>query len=304
MKAEAVSAPTPRGRLFPGGVALLGVTLFAGVLLACELLCRVDAIGSRLPPPSIGCGNQQLDLKLVQLGKLAAKQGRIDCLIFGNSMVFRDLDPVQIVAAYRQQTGRSFVCFNFGIMGLSEPAAAPLASLLLDKYQPGLVIFGTSSVSMDEDVGKSLTKRIRSNPWIRYHQGHFSLDGWLIEHSEAYRRYIGYRYLDQQRSEVRKKKIEDKRRRLELASTETGFKKTDIIREASMAETGEEIFQPDSRVLNKIQKYHIDDNHLSAYQEILQFQRRVPVLILQMPYHPYLLECLPQSKNNYKEVAD
>lgn len=289
-------------RRLPVGTLLLALLLGAGILLACEVASRFDAVSAELPPPSVGCGHQQLDTKLEQLELLAKTKGRVDCLIFGNSMVFRDIDPAVMVSAYRQQTGNSIVCYNFGLMGLSEPAAAPLARALVNKYRPRLLIFGSSPGSMDEDVGKFLTKRILANPWILYHQGEFSLDGWLIEHSRAYRHYIGHRYLSRQRSEVRLKKIAGQRKRIGLVSTEFGYADTDIIRMESMADLEGDDPLRDGLLLRKLKKYRIDAAHLDALEQILALDRRIPVLMLEMPYHPRLMEYLPDAQPIYDDV--
>ena len=73
---------------------------------------------------------------------------------------------------------------------LPRPSAASTAALvriLIEDYQPRLLIFGTDArdyaVSpMDPDPAVIL-----ESAWVQYRQGNFSLEGWLLQHSYFYR---------------------------------------------------------------------------------------------------------------------
>jgi hypothetical protein len=174
----------------------LALTLVAFVLSAAEIVARLPSVRDWLHPPSVGSTSRRFELQLDGLGRYAAA-GRPDCIVIGNSTVLLGVDPSALSAAYRARTGRDLRCFSFGVAGMSASAVGAIAPILLDDYRPWLLIY----VSSVRDVGQSVDgPLLASMPWVRYRRGDLSVDGWLTEHSAAFRYYLLYRqWLDPSR---------------------------------------------------------------------------------------------------------
>jgi hypothetical protein len=100
-------------------------------------------------------------------------------------MANRGLDPGAFSAAYAEVADEPLLCFNLGMMGLRARELVALADYLITRYQPRLLIYGTSVRDFrTEDKG---SHPVVNNPWMQYHLGNFTLQGWLLEHSYAFR---------------------------------------------------------------------------------------------------------------------
>jgi len=170
-------------------LAGLLVLVFGGL---CEMAARSRALEQRLPPESIGSGQPQLDLKLVLLREMAAAGGPVDTVFVGSSQVFRAIDPALFEQAYRRVSGRPIRAFNFGLGGMSETGEEPLTRILVDEFQPRLIVIGASSYGLDARRDLKFQQFLDRSAWFHYHRGEINLDGWLLEHSAAFRRYHGH----------------------------------------------------------------------------------------------------------------
>lgn len=268
------------------GIALVFLLAIAGVL---EGLSSVERIQRRLPPPSVGCGLPQLDKKLTLLNTLIARKGGIDCLFVGSSMVFRSFDPEVFDETFKQQTRKEINCFNFGLGGLSEPAEELVVRVLMEKFRPKLLIIGTSPYGLDEQKGAAFMTRIENNPWILYHQGKFSLDGWLIEHSHAFRNYLGYRFL----SEADPKVVTRARQSL-IGMTDLGFGKREAWKFHGIRDNA----------IRMLSRYEISQEHLASLSRLLQPRSDVTMLVVEIPLHPGLLARFRNGEQDYYRALD
>lgn len=175
------------GAAFGGSLAWVGATLVAA-LLACELLVRLPALEVRLPPPSLGTAVPQLELLLSRAREMVARDGGIDCLFVGSSVVSCGIDPVVFGASYRAARGGPIRCFNAGQVALSAPHVDLVADLFVSRLHPRLVIFGTTARDYLPGLGPGEAPQLMSSAWVRHRLGQPSLRGWLYEHSEGYRR--------------------------------------------------------------------------------------------------------------------
>ena len=91
----------------------------------------------------MGSRHYQLGHKLALLDAAVKRNGPIDCIMLGSSMVDVGFNPESFQHAYRQATGREIHCFNFGIDASSAASAAALARILIEDYHPRFIIFGT-----------------------------------------------------------------------------------------------------------------------------------------------------------------
>jgi hypothetical protein len=167
----------------------LALTLLMLLLLggAAELTARSEPFQRLLREPGMGSRHYQLGRKLARLDAIIKNSGPIDCLILGSSMVDVGFDPHAFREGYKEATGQDIHCFNFGIDASTAVSAAAIAQILVEDYRPRILIYGTDArdyavASEDNDPAVIL----ESN-WVRYRLGHFSLDGWLLDHSYFYR---------------------------------------------------------------------------------------------------------------------
>jgi len=163
---------------------LLFLMLLFGIT---EWVMRLEVFQTPLTPPKMGSRHYQLGHKLSLLDDEVRKNGRIDCIMVGSSMVDTGFDPATFQSGYLEMVGREIDCFNFGIDASSAASTAALVKILVEDYQPRILIFGTDArdyavPSQDNDPAAVL-----DTPWVRYRQGIFSLEGWLTEHSYLYR---------------------------------------------------------------------------------------------------------------------
>lgn len=155
--------------------------------LAAEWIARLEIFQAPLTPPRMGSRHYQLGHKLALLDRVIRKAGRVDCIMLGSSMVDNDFDPAAFETGYKEMTGRDMHCFNFGIDASSAASTAVLARIIVEDYHPRLLMIGTDPrdyAVAREDPDPAV---VLNTPWVAYRQGHFSLEGWLLDHSYLYR---------------------------------------------------------------------------------------------------------------------
>jgi hypothetical protein len=152
-----------------------------------EWITRLEIFQAPLTPPKLGSRHYQLGHKLAFLDREIERNGSIDCIMVGSSMVDVGFDPESFQEGYVKIAGRSIRCFNFGIDASSAASTAVLVKILLEDYHPRLLIFGTDPRDYAVPREDRDPAAILETPWIKYRDGHFSLDGWLTEHSYFYR---------------------------------------------------------------------------------------------------------------------
>jgi len=188
----------------PGRTLLLALALLA-------LLCAALESGARLliEPGSrrlgIGSSNPYVDAKVGAVERLIDREGSLDCLLIGSSVVFYGLVPQVIEQAYRERTGQAIACYNLGIPALTATGAEALAEAVVARYQPRLLVYGFTLRALAQDVpqSKEVYQQIVGTPWIRYQRGEWTLEGWLIAQSDALRYYLPSR--DWMRSDYRQR---------------------------------------------------------------------------------------------------
>jgi hypothetical protein len=165
-------------------LVLLGLVLGGG-----EIAARSAFVHSRLAAPSVGSPSRHLDQQLAKLNVLVEREGGIDCIFLGNSMVLFGLDPEAFDAAYEARTGRRLRSFNFGVGGITVSSTAAIARILAEDYHPWLIIYGLTARDFSTTAD---APSIEAIPWVRYRQGDPNLNGWLADHSHLYRYFLHY----------------------------------------------------------------------------------------------------------------
>ena len=161
----------------------LAAALFGLVLALGEGLVRTKAFEAHVVADSRGGRHGQFELQLGRLETVIARDGPIDCIFLGNSMVWHSFDPEAFAQGYRQQTGQDIRCFNFGVDGLPTVAAGSLAPILASDFRPGVLIYGTTARDYAISEESEDNTVLLEMPWLRYRLGHVSVQGWLYDHS-------------------------------------------------------------------------------------------------------------------------
>lgn len=181
MKSDTLRIDGSWGRTF---LLTLGLLLLIGGIG--EWMTRLPIFQSPLTPPRLGSRHSQLGHKLMLLDT-AQRQGPVDCIAIGSSIIDVGFDPVSFQNGYYEATGRDIQCFNFGIDASSSVSTAVLADILIEDYHPRLLIFGTDARDYAVPREDRDTAVVLETPWVKYREGYFSLDGWLLESSYLYR---------------------------------------------------------------------------------------------------------------------
>jgi hypothetical protein len=178
---RALRLTLPFGRT--AGLALVFLVLFAGI---CEALARSGLLESRLPPRDVG-GYYAIGPSLNRLDTVIADEGPVHCFFIGSSATAWGIDPLAFAAAYERRTGEPIHCYNFGLGGMTASGVGIIAEILVNDYQPALIVYGAAARDFAPDYRDPI---IETSAWTRYHLGEFSLEGWLIDHSFAYQHYL------------------------------------------------------------------------------------------------------------------
>jgi hypothetical protein len=174
-----------------GKIIMLALPMFFFLVGAAETIARTETFQEYLADPAMGSRHYQLGRKLARLNAVINKEGPVDCLIIGSSMVDVGFDPEIFQEGYKQIGGQNIRCFNFGIDASTAASAAAMAHILVEDYRPRILFYGTDPRDYAVPETENDPAVILQSNWVRYRTGHFSLDGWLLEHSYLYR----YRYL-------------------------------------------------------------------------------------------------------------
>lgn len=178
----------------PGQTFALALCILALIAAASEAAARLWLDGSSVPV-AIGSTNTTFDRNIGLLDELLEREGHVDCILLGSSVVLNGFDPALVSETYAQQTGDPLACYNFGIPALTAKGAGLLAELLVERYHPRLLIYGLTLRAVAEGAFQSdrIYWYITETPWVQYKRGAFTLTGWLADHSSAFQHFLAYR---------------------------------------------------------------------------------------------------------------
>ncbi len=268
---------TPRSpRAFLRTLAL-ALALAAAAAALGEFAARLPLVRRALPAPSIGSGHRRLDIKLELLDRFVREEGRLDCLFLGASDVNLGISPEEFGRAYASQGGKEIAAFNFGLDGFIPAAAAVMADILVKKYRPRWLIWGISPASFSDNLQRKTPQIVRRHPWCRHMTGSFNLEGWLCEHSAAYRYFLRFRIW------------------LERPEYSRGLSQ----REARTLRTGEPArshddltgvwgaeFEREARRRRVLEGFAFNPESLAALDAVAGLGRQTRVVLLEVPVHP------------------
>lgn len=274
-----------------GQTLLLAAVILLVLVGLVETLSRIEAIQARLPAPSLGSGHQNFDLKLALLDAFVKKEGGVDCILLGPSAVNYDLAPSVIRNAFRHQTGNDIRVFNFGLAALNNPVAAAVMRILVDRFHPRLVILGV--FPGEEHFGRATAQRLMSNPWVNQQMGRPSFNGWLLDHSLAYRYFMRFCVW------LKQPDFSESIRRLERQTSPDGFTKT--------TKTMPNIDDPPDPLLEReyfirYGHFQVAPSHLAAMDDLLRFKTEVELAVLEVPIHSTFMVFFGNGKADYDQV--
>ena len=136
-----------------GYTFLFSVGWLLVIAISLEALVRYPAIPAQLPSQGFGSSHRQFEIQLDRLMDRNITEKHIDCLVVGNSLVTRGINPAYIENAIREKTGEPFVCQNFGLMGTSVSLQEQITEVLVERFSPKLIIVGVSFADFDTEEG-------------------------------------------------------------------------------------------------------------------------------------------------------
>jgi hypothetical protein len=173
-------------------LVLIMMILLLGFL---ELVIRIPQLQEQLVVPEMASRHYQFGLKVSLLEALRRTDGDVNCITLGSSIVDNGFDPVQFTETFEQETGKEINCFNFAIDALPTTGIAALAEILVQDYQPEILIYGAGARDLVIDKEQDDAAVILESPWVRYRLGHFNVEGLLLNYSHLYRYWGPFKQL-------------------------------------------------------------------------------------------------------------
>jgi len=192
-----------------GQTFLKSVLIF---LITCALLesAARSPLFVNLPiQEAYGSSHPHLETQITRLKTKITNGEKIDCIFIGNSQILSGINPSIVEQTYFEETKRTIHCQNFGLGGMPPMTAPFIAEILIKKFHPSVIIFGTGLWDYSESMSESNHASILSSPWVKYQLGEFSIDGWLYENSTSYRLIFGLDRAIKSTSDVAQKIDED-----------------------------------------------------------------------------------------------
>ena len=164
-------------------VAVIFIILFALI----ETALRTPQAQVKLGPPGMGISTRDFELRWHEFVTYAQDREVLDCVVLGDSTVMSDFFPVAFSDAYRNATGETMECFNFGAGGFTVVDYAALAEIIVAHYSPHLIMVGVEPLNFSIASDAEETVNFGKKPWVNYQRGDISIKGWLLENSYFYR---------------------------------------------------------------------------------------------------------------------
>lgn len=173
---------------------IIGAALFAFLLLAFEGISRTDWFSRNVSSRSLGIYHNQFEIKWFKLEDYAQKNGGVDVLLLGNSMVNTGIDPEVLSAEYEKLTGEHLRVFNFGVEGVTVSPTSVIANILVQKYHPSAILFVTEMRDYVAENGLTVENQLLSEEWFQsQNSAPLTLHGWLKMNSSATKYLLPYR---------------------------------------------------------------------------------------------------------------
>jgi hypothetical protein len=260
----------------------MGIFIFLLLVGLSEFLLRTP-FGELLFPPYVTSIQPILDVKLHRLDVLARREGQLDCIIVGSSVVWNAIDPEIVRQIYEEQTGSPLTCYNFGIPVFDHADTSVAAEAIVARYHPGLLIYG---ISPNELIPRT---RNYAEPSLATPSDFEATlrRGWIRNNSYLYR--LSHANNFSQTADVR--------------SSPYGFTVRPGVGDVDRIPSQE----LDARTFDPAAGYTGFDQH--ARQDLsrimaLQQQEDVTVIVVEIPVAPSYQYYLPNEQEGYQEFLD
>jgi hypothetical protein len=173
---------------FPLGHTIALAAIWLGLfLVAGEATLGLDRVQATFATPGLGSRHRQFEVQLGRLDRLVRIHGPMDCLLLGNSMVWLGIDPQIVARELERVAGRPVPCFNFGVSALPASSAGLIAPILVERYHPRLLVYGTFARDYAVPGSAEDAWVIAETHWVQYELGQPDVAGWLYAHSNLAR---------------------------------------------------------------------------------------------------------------------
>lgn len=278
-----------------GGTLMLGAAVLLLLASVAEACIRSPLLAPYLPVASYGTPSRYFDFQMERLHRFAENPGPPECVFLGSSVVFRGIDPEAFESAYLAQTGDSIRCFNFGVRGLDPVSEAILARVLLEDYQPKLLVVGLEVANLASGAAEGLRDRFPATSWARHRDGRPSLEGWLIERSAALRTYLVYRnwMKAEYASELRRRTDAN----INTSIGPSGYGGFDMQSPgiAALPSPGD----PQAEFFDLLRSYSLDPEQSDAVRDLARLREQTSVVLVEMPLHRTFLGFFGQGEADY-----
>ena len=246
----------------------MALLLLAVIWLIGEGIIRAGVSLNVWPEPLLGTANAEMDIKIQELDRIA-RENPVDCIFLGSSQLDTAINPAVFSEEYAASTGERLNCYNFSLGTLTAGPAGKIATMLVYRYHPKLLVAGISARDFSRDFGE-LARPLMADPWVRQKLADPNPGGWLTENSQF------YRFLGQARVLVNPDYQEFRARMLpELAPD--GF----------LRYTGNDLTIDTAEF---IPKYKLNAEDLSGLDEVMAMKDQgVKVILLEVPVYPDFL---------------
>ena len=281
-----------------GRTLFLAFIIFSVLVLSLEILARMPQVQARIPFQAYGSNHVQFESQLRNLDAFVLEHGAPDCLILGNSQSLRGIDPPALMDAYRQQTGVDLNCYNFSVVGANVATTLRFSEIMIDRFDLDLIILGTNFLDYTEEQEYRWDKRFLENDWIAYQLGEWSLRGWLLSHSHAFRilTFVSYGAPNG----LNFTKVEKDIQKWNEQLTADGHGKSNTI-----FDLAEEV-KPGAvnNFLDQFGDFSLSSLNLTSLEAIIQLAQGqdIQILLVEMPYHPSLIEFTDESGDAHPEI--
>jgi len=261
--------------------------ILLAVLALAEGAARSRPVRDLLHVPSVGSPSRRFEMQLDGLERYAAARGEVDCIVLGNSTVLMGVDPEALARGYRARSGGELRCYSFGVAGMTASAAEAVAAILLERYRPELLLYVVTARDVGDNVDGPL---LAGTPWVRYRRGALSSEGWLVEHSAAFRYWLLYRqWLE--------------RDRWPAAAAATGTSALGFHASAASLPLSPALWRHTVQAYEEIARQPPSQSEARAYAELLATARaRAQIVVVEAPLHPRLRRATSRLGGFYEQA--
>ncbi len=280
-----VTPYTPRTRTLLA--LLLAVAFLVAFFLLLEAVARKGFLNKISTRESLGIYptpmGQYFDIKWYGLQEYVARNGGVDVILIGSSVVNTGMDPDIVAETYYKLTGTRLRIYNFGVESLDIVPNSVYAKILVQKYHPALLLFGTVPRDYLASDNVGVNQQFLLSPWIEFESGEWNLAGFLIDHSVALRHYLPYR--NWMRSDFPDTMYTNDHRISRTSSS--GYEPDNFV--ATNLDQPPDPNSPDEQeTFVKYRDFKIDPARLGNLQSILNLQNtgNTRVIVMETPLHP------------------